>query len=90
MRTKALAATLLASLSLPSCMSTNLMAWGDTRLDSPSEEHMRQGVVTLFLIPAAAFDVVFFPFQLAAGMYPYGSELEPDPEDVRHGTSTRN
>lgn len=89
MKRKNLSAALLSTLLMPSCMSTNLLAWGDTRLDSPAEEHMRQGAVTLFLIPAFALDVLLHPVQIAAGMYPYGEEMEPDPEDVRYRTGQR-
>lgn len=86
MRSKSLPVALLSVLLLPSCMTTNMLAWADTRLESPSAEHMRQGVATLTLIPLVVADVVLLPFQLLGGFYPYGDGLTPDPPEVRHGT----
>lgn len=85
MRKMLAAVTLAALLPLGSCMTTNLAAWADTRLDSPAEQHMRHGVATLFIFPAIIGDVVTLPIQLLAGFHPYGELCEPLPPSVRYG-----
>ena len=78
-------AALAALLLLPSCISTNLAAWADTRVASPAQQSMREGVAVLFIIPALAADLVLLPIQLLARCHPYGDVCEPDPPEVRHG-----
>jgi hypothetical protein len=67
-------------------MTSNLVAWADTRVDSPVWQAVRIEVAFLFLLPALAMDVVLFPQQVLFGFYPYGDLEEPDPAEKRHGT----
>lgn len=89
MRSKSLALALAASFTLPSCATTNLYAWADTRLDSPVWEHIRYQVWVLLAVPALAVDALTHPFQIAGEMYPYGDAASPEPTDVRHRTGKR-